>query len=291
VALDVARILALGPDRLAKTDISDQALEQLRASTIREIVVIGRRGPTEASFTTKELLALARTPGVDVVVRPEELQAGRTGPAAPVRKVEVLTELLGHRPGADRRITLRFLAAPTEIIGDGWVEGVRLCRTRLLTDEDGVVRAVPTGDFEELACRLVFRSVGYRGSPVPGLPFDDERGIVPNGDGRVIDPGTGDPVQGVYAAGWIKRGPSGSIGTNRKCAKDTVEHLLNDYRAGRLPVPSEPGDIADELPQHIGLGGWRLINDHELDAGRRQHRPRVKLVDLAELLAVARRDG
>ncbi|GAB3141435.1 FAD-dependent oxidoreductase [Amycolatopsis stemonae] len=277
VALDVARILATDPSRLASTDIADQALSQLRSSNVREVVVVGRRGPAEAAFTTKELLGLARTPGVDIVVRPEEL------PESSMSKVDLLAELAGKRPGADRRVTLRFLAAPTEITGDGWVEGVRLCRTRLVAEGDSV-RAIPTDDFEELACGLVFRSVGYRGSPVPGLPFDDARGVIPNDAGRV-------DVPGVYVAGWIKRGPSGVIGTNRKCARDTVEMLLDDYRDGRLPAPAEAGDVADELPRHIGLGGWRLINDHELDAGRQQRRPRVKLVDVDEMLAVARQDG
>ncbi|WP_020661468.1 FAD-dependent oxidoreductase [Amycolatopsis benzoatilytica] len=278
VALDVARILTADPERLAKTDIADPALAQLRSSSVREVVVVGRRGPVQAAFTTKELLGLARTPGADLVVRPEELPEpdGES-------KIDLLAELAGRRPSADRRVALRFLAAPTEITGDGWVEGVRLCRTRLVAD-NGVVRAIPTDDFEELACGLVFRSVGYRGSPLPGLPFDDRRGVIPNDAGRVA-------VPGVYATGWIKRGPSGVIGTNRKCARDTVGALLDDFREGRLPAPAEAGDIADVLPRHIDLGGWRRINDHEVDAGRRQRRPRVKLVDVAEMLAVARQDG
>lgn len=297
VALDVARVLLSDPGRLASTDIADEALARLRSSKVREVVIIGRRGPAQAAFTTKELLGLAQTPGIDVVVRGEELALDSAGVDAigdaagsvPLYKVGVLSELLARPLTSERRVSLRFLASPTEILGDGWVEGVRLRRNRLVADGSGGVRAEATDDVEELACSLVFRSVGYKGSPVDGLPFDADRGVIPNAGGRVVDPATGSPEPGAYVAGWIKRGPSGVIGTNRRCARETVANLLDDFDAGLLPAPDpSAGDIADELPDHVGLDGWRLIDDHERNAGRAQRRPRVKLVDVGEMLAVAR---
>ncbi|WP_435769048.1 FAD-dependent oxidoreductase [Nocardioides sp. SYSU DS0651] len=296
VALDVARVLASDPARLAGTDIADQALAQLRESKVREVVVVGRRGAAQAAFTTKELLSLTQTTGIDVVVRAEEIVLDDpTGQGLPEEgsveryKAALLAEVQGNPLAGGRRVTLRFLASPTQIVGDGWVEGIRLQRNRLVAGEDGAVRAQRTGDVEELECGLVFRSVGYKGAPVPGLPFDDRSGTVPNVAGRVTDPESGTPVSGLYVAGWIKRGPSGVIGTNKKCAKESVGHLLDDFREGRLsPTVAEVEDIASLLPEHVGLEGWRLIDAHETSAGREQRRPRVKLVDVDSMLAVAR---
>lgn len=296
VALDVARVLASDPDRLAGTDIADQALAQLRESKVREVVVVGRRGAAQAAFTTKELLSLTQTPGIDVVVRAEEIVVDDVtdqtlGDDGSVEryKAGLLAEVQGRPLSGGRRVTLRFLASPTEMTGDGWVESIRLQRNQLVAGEGGQVTAQATGDVEELACGLVFRSVGYRGSPVEGLPFDDRSGTVPNVAGRVTDPDSGAPLAGVYVSGWIKRGPSGVIGTNKKCAKETVGHLLDDFRGGRLAlVTPEVDDIASLLPEHVGLDGWRLIDAHETDAGREQRRPRVKLVDVDAMLAVAR---
>jgi ferredoxin--NADP+ reductase len=295
VALDVARVLASDPDRLAGTDIADQALAQLRESKVREIVVVGRRGAAQAAFTTKELLSLTQTAGIDVVVRAEEIvvdEASSQGlpdeGSVERYKADLLAEVQGNPLTGGRRVTLRFLASPTEVVGDGWVEAIRLQHNRLVAGEGGVVSAEPTGDVEELACGLVFRSVGYRGTPVPGLPFDERAGTIPNVAGRVTDPESGAPLVGLYVSGWIKRGPSGVIGTNKWCAKESVGHLLDDFREGRLVAAGEAGDIAGLLPEHVGLDGWQLIDAHETSAGREQRRPRVKLVDVDSMLAVAR---
>jgi len=296
VALDVARILTSDPESLARTDIADHALAQLRESRIREVVVVGRRGPTEAAFSVPELLGLADTPGVDIVARPGELaidkatlaRIGDPASSMPWYKVRLLEELGTATPNADRRIVLRFLASPTEIVGDGWVEGVRLGLNRLV-ERDGTVVAEPTGDAEELACGLVLRAVGYRGQPLEGLPFDDARGVIPNLAGRVMASGTGEPVPGVYVAGWIKRGPSGVIGTNKRCARETVASLFDDWVEGRLPDPTkDTADVEALLPDHIDLGGWRQIDQAERRLGKEQRRPRVKLVEVSGLLAAAR---
>jgi len=293
VALDVARILVSDPEALARTDIADHALEQLRKSTVKEVVVVGRRGPLEAAFTTKELLGLAETPAADLVVRPEELRLSEDQIAAAgersvaLYKVELMAELGTRTPSHERRITLRFLASPDEIRGDGWVESVRLTRNELVADQGRTV-ARPTGDVEELACGLVFRSVGYRGRGIAGLPFDEARGIIPNEAGRILDPESGAVLAGLYVAGWIKRGPSGVIGTNKRCARETVTQLLADLEAGRLPALTDDRDVAESVPGHLDLEGWKAIDDYERSEGKAQRRPRVKLTDVAHMLEVAR---
>lgn len=296
VALDVARILTSDPDSLARTDIADHALAQLRESRIREVVVVGRRGPTEAAFSVPELLGLAETPGVDLVVRPDELvideaTAARIGDRASSGswyKVRLLEELGTATPTKDRRIVLRFLASPLEILGDGRVEGLRLGLNRLTT-RAGTVVAEPTGDDEELACGLVLRSVGYRGQQIDGLPFDAHRGVIPNDAGRILEASTNDPAPGMYVTGWIKRGPRGVIGTNKRCAHETVASLFDDFVEGRLPIPTKDASSVEELfPDHIDLDGWRRIDKTERRLGKDQRRPRVKMVELSGLLAAAR---
>ncbi|MER8234208.1 FAD-dependent oxidoreductase [Streptomyces sp. NPDC094049] len=275
VALDVARVLTADPERLARTDISDRALDALRASRVREVVVLGRRGPAEAAFTLPELLAVAALDDIDVLVegRPADLPADATP------KTRVLAEIAARprRPG--RRLVLRFLAAPARVVGDDRVTGLAVARTALHS-RSGRVRAVPTGDEEILGASLVLRAVGYRARPVPGLPFDEDTGTVPHDRGRVSP--------GVYVAGWIKRGPTGFIGTNKSCAQETVEALLDDWDAGRLTDPAVPAADRPAPPDAVGLDGWRAIDASERAAGAAEGRPRVKLVDRERLLAAAR---
>lgn len=295
VAIDVARVLCSDPATLERTDIADPALEALRGSKVSEVVIVGRRGPTQAAFTTPELMGLAALQGIDIMVAPDEVEpsftyesdsAGSSFQTGPLKN-ELLRDLSQRPSGADRRITFRFLRTPVEILGEEKVEGVRLVRNDLVR-EDGHVVARPTGETEDLACGLVLRAVGYRAAPVPGLPFDEHRSVLPHVDGRVVDPSTGEPILGVYATGWIKRGPSGVIGTNKKCARDTVDRLLDDFSEGLLPAPTVADDVVSLLPDAIQADAWRAIDAHERAAGRAVARPRVKLLEIERMLEVAR---
>ncbi|MFF5636867.1 FAD-dependent oxidoreductase [Streptomyces sp. NPDC012825] len=279
VALDVARILTADPDALARTDISDRALAALRTSRVREVVVLGRRGPAEAAFTLPELIALAALDAVDVLVEgwPEGLPADATP------KTAVLAELAARTPvPGRRRIVLRFLTGPARIEGDDRVTGLTVVRNELRRADDGTVRAVPTTYTETLETSLVLRAVGYRAEPVPGLPFDTGTGTVPHERGRV--------EPGVYVTGWIKRGPTGFIGTNKSCAQETVTTLLDDLEAGLLTAPAGP-PVTPARPDAVDLDGWRAIDAAERAEGRAQGRPRVKLADREDLLATARRSA
>ncbi|MFF5761359.1 FAD-dependent oxidoreductase [Streptomyces tanashiensis] len=267
VALDVARILTADPDALARTDISDRALAALRTSRVREVVVLGRRGPAEAAFTLPELLALAALDTVDVLVEgpPADVPEG-TDPRA-----GVLAELAARTPvPGRRRIVLRFRTRPARIVGDDRVTGLTVERTGPRAGEDA----------ETIETSLVLRAIGYRARPVPGLPFDETTGTVPHERGRVRP--------GVYVTGWIKRGPSGFIGTNKSCAQETVSALLDDLEAGLLTAPAGDGPPAGGHPDAVGLDGWRAIDARERAEGGLQGRPRVKIVDREALLAAAR---
>jgi ferredoxin--NADP+ reductase len=285
-------MLALAPDELAPTDTADHAIAALRHSTVKEIVVLGRRGPVQAAFTTPELRELGDLAGADIVVREEDLRLDDRSAAlvasgdldATVKRNLELLELYASRAsrGAPRRIELRFLASPVEIVGDGRVEAVRVVGNQLVWS-DGSPRAKATSEIELIETGLVLRSVGYRGAPIRGVPFDDRSATIPNDSGRIVDATTGASVPGLYAAGWIKRGPSGVIGTNKKCANETVERLLEDLRGGVLPIPSVDADelairLAERGVQVVDYGGWEAIDAHERGLGAEYGRPRVKLV-------------
>ena len=298
VALDVARMLALTREELAPTDAADAAIEALAGSGVREIVVVGRRGPVQASWTPTELQELGELAGADVLVDPAELELDPASEAELAsasnlvqRNVEILREFAARTPSSKaRRIRLRFRLSPVAILGSERVEAVELVRNRLEAGAGGRVRAVPTDEREVLPCGLVFRSVGYHGLPIPGVPFDEGSGTIPNEAGRVLGSG-GAPLPGIYCAGWIKRGPTGVIGTNKKDATETVDALLEDARSGRLPQPAA-GSL-DELLAERGVevvtyAGWEAIDAVERARGAEQGRPRVKLCSWDELLATAR---
>jgi len=288
VALDVARMLVLTHAELAVTDIADHALAAFDRSHIREVVVVARRGPAQAAFTNPELLELGQLTDADVVVDPDEVAiADRVpDPAADTtarRNVEILRGY-GARPatGHHRRVALRFLLSPVELRGDGRVESVELVRNALEAAPDGSLRARASDERVQLEAQAVFRAIGYRGTPLAGVPFDEERGVIANEGGRVR--------RGEYVVGWAKRGPSGVIGTNKKDANDTVDRLLEDLAAGRLLDPEPIGDEALETfvrkrqPALVDYEGWVRIDRHEQTLGVPAGRPRVKLTRLEELL-------
>src|SRR5438067_2715167 len=284
VALDVARMLALTPEELGPTDTADAAIAAICGASIREIVVVGRRGPAQAAFTTPELSELGELAGADVIVDPADLEGAEPKDTNSQRNVGVLREFASRVPaGKSKRIVLRFFASPVAILGEQRVEGVELVRNTL----DADLRAVPSDERETLPCGLVFRSVGYRGVELPGVPFDERSGTIANEGGRV--------APGVYVAGWIKRGPTGVIGTNKKDATETVELLLSDAAAGRLqPKPEATAAAVDALLAERGVrvveyAGWTAIDELERAAGEKSGRPRVKLCSWDELLAAAER--
>src|SRR5215211_6914954 len=301
VALDVARMLALTTDELATTDIADHALEALADSGVEEIVVLGRRGPLQAAYTNPELKELGEMQAADVIVDREEakldelsqaqIDAGEVDKTRRVN-VETVQEYAQRKPhGHPRRIVLRFLVSPVEILGDDRVEGIRVVHNKLEKSGDRLA-ARPSDETEEIECGLVLRSVGYRGEPFAGLPFDEKRGTLSNDGGRITHADTGEPLTGAYTAGWIKRGPSGVIGTNKKDAQETVNLLLEDMREGKLPEPSAEVDelieaLHERHPDVVDYAGWELIDEHERKLGEPHGRPRVKLTRAEELLDVA----
>lgn len=295
VAMDVARILALTTDELAKTDIADHALEVLDQSSIREIVVLGRRGPAQAAFTNPEILEMGELADADVVVDPGHceldpdsrkwLEEFADGTAK--RNVEILTDLSGRAPaGKRKRVVFEFLASPIEVLGTDTVEGLVVGRNELVANDDGSLAARDTGERQTLECGLLLRSIGYRGVELPGVPFDERAGRIPNDGGHVLR--DGEPVLGEYATGWIKRGPSGVIGTNKKDAQETVDALFADAQAGRMLDPAKPGAIEELLPPDVvSYDAWEAIDAAEKAAGEPHGRPRVKLTRVGELLEAA----
>jgi ferredoxin/flavodoxin---NADP+ reductase len=300
VAIDVARMLVLEPRELALTDTADHALPELAAAQIEEVVVIGRRGPAQAAFTTPELRELRELTRAEIHVDPVEAELDphserwleESGDATAKRNVRLLREYAALAPaGKSHRISLRFLRSPLAVLGDaetGPVTGLRLGRNRIEPDGRGGVRAVATGEVEELPCGLILRSIGYRGRPVGDVPFDAARGLIRNVGGRVCDE-EARSHRGEYVVGWIKRGPSGVIGTNKKDATDTVARIAEDAEAGALaqPLKHERDWLRARVPTVVEWSGWRAIDERERRTGAPQGRPRVKLVTLPELRAAA----
>jgi ferredoxin--NADP+ reductase len=294
VALDVARILVTDPDVLATTDIADHALKSLHDRGVEEVLIVGRRGPLQAPFTTLELRELGDLEGlgdVDVIVDPADLSdisdadveaAGKT-----VRNnIKVLRGYAEREPrGAKRRIVFRFRTSPIEIKGDGRVESIVLGRNELV-DDNGRIVAKDTGEREEVPAQLVVRAVGYRGVPTPGLPFDERSGTIPHADGRI------EGSRNEYVVGWIKRGPTGVIGSNKKDSQETVDTLLADLAGADLAdVDAEHSEalvewLLSRQPKLITDDHWKLIDEYERSAGQEGGRPRVKVTSVAELLRI-----
>jgi len=295
VAVDVARILAKSPDELAGTDIADHALAELRRSKVKEIYLLGRRGAAQAAFTNPEVKELGELAGADVTAVPSEValdpfseaELAQEDDAATRKKIAILQDYARReRTGKEKLLTIRFLVSPLELLGDdrGQVRAMRVAKNRLVRGADGSLKAEPTGESEELPVGLVFRSVGYQGLPIPGLPFEQRRGLIPNEKGRAL-PGT-------YVSGWIKRGPSGVIGTNKPDAAETATTMLEDAAAGAMLAPSA-GDIEPLLrsrqPDLVTWTDWVKLNEAEASAGKAAGRSRVKLTRVTEMLAAIRK--
>ena len=301
VAIDVARILCLSPEELRATDMADYAIEALSRSHVRDVFLLGRRGPAQAAFTNPEIKELSELADCDVIVEPSEMVLDEISKQAVAdahdraleRKVELLQSFAAREPvGRLRRLYLRFLVSPVELEddGNGHVAGMRLVRNRLVRSETGTISAEPTGVTEELRTGLVFRSVGYRGAELPGVPFQERWGVVLNAHGRVLDPETQQPIPGEYVTGWIKRGPSGVIGTNKPDSAETVQLMLEDAAAGRTFQPdADAGDpehrlVRDRQPKCVSFGDWCRLDAMELERGREESRPRVKFTSVDKML-------
>jgi ferredoxin--NADP+ reductase len=305
VAADVTRLLTRNVDELARTDVADHALEALRESRVEEVVVLGRRGPAQAAFTSSELRELGHMDGVGLVVDRADAELDpvsqrwldEEGTFTARKNVELLSEFAANPPSPDaaRRIVLRFLRSPVEIRGAERVEAVAVGRNEIVQADDGALRPRSVGDeAETIECGLVLRSVGYQAVPLPDVPFDERSFVLPNDRGRVRDP-DGRPFPGVYAVGWIKRGPTGILGTNKRDADETVDRVAEDLASGAL----EPRDLPDageieailegRKPDLVTADGWRAIDARELEMGEEAQRPRVKLASREELLSATSR--
>ncbi len=302
VAVDVARILCRTREELFTTDIADYALEALSRSRIKEVYLLGRRGPAQAAFTNPEIKELGELGGADIEVRAEEVALDPLSRAAveksqdraTLKKVEILQGYALQKPsGKPQTLVVRFLVSPVELIGDaqGRVQTLRLVRNELYATETGAIQPRATNQFEELPVGLVFRSVGYRGVPLPGVPFNDTWAVILNNKGRVLDPDTKQFLVGAYAAGWIKRGPSGVIGTNKPDAGETVECMFEDLSQGAILAPAYPTAAAAEAlarqrqPNFVSYADWLKLNEIEVARGRAQGRPRLKFTRVADMLA------
>jgi ferredoxin--NADP+ reductase len=303
VAMDVARILAKTPEELESTDIADHALEALRTSRVREIYVLGRRGPAQAAFTNPEIKELGELEDAEIVVDPTEATlddlsraaVAAEGDRSTQRNIEILKEYSLRQPERkSRRIIMRFLVSPVELIGTARVEAIKLVKNVLVQADDGSLRPRATDETETIPVGLVFRSIGYKGMALPGVPFDERGGVIPNQQGRVTDPQTQAAVPGLYAVGWIKRGPSGVIGTNKPDAVETVERLLEDARTGQLLAPTQTERRAIEAllnargVDYDTYADWQALDALEQVNGAALGRPRLKFSRVADMLAAVK---
>ena len=300
VALDVTRALCKDPDALDKTDMADYAVAALRKSKVTDIHILGRRGPSQANFTPKELREVAELPGVDMVVDPADLKANQVGTfedelaaKKAARNVELFSEFSKRTPAKKNKcVHIHFFVSPVKVEGEERVEGLRLERNRLEPKGERL-SAVGTDEFERLEIGLLLRSVGYRSKPLPGVPFDDKLGVISNIGGRVIDE-NGEVVAGEYTSGWVRRGPSGVIGTNKLDAEETVGHLLEDLH--RLPLAQQPEpEAVNRLldrkgVRYVTLRDWQRIARTERRNGGRKHRRALKFASVEAMLDAANLD-
>ena len=305
VAMDVARILVKSADELRSTDIADHALAALAESKIKQVYIIARRGPAQAKFTNVEIREFGHLSTADVIVDSAELKLDAASSAAVQDKtsaqknldyLHAFSEI--NDTGKPRKVYIRFLLSPVEIMAeDGKIAAIILEKNYLRPTTSGYINAEGTGEYETIPCNMVLRSVGYRGLALPGVPYNERRGIIPNAFGRVIN-NVGDDghdeqtIPGEYVVGWAKRGPTGVIGTNKPDAVETVNSLLEDMRAGRLEGAPEPDPdcvvnlLESRAIRYVTADDWQVLNKLELDKGKEQERPRVKFTDLNEMFDI-----
>ena len=300
VAMDVVRILARTKQELHETDIADYALEELSQNQVKRIYVLGRRGPAQSAFTNPEIKELGEMLDAEVIVSPDEVALDEHSRAyidsgqdrTATRNVEILTEYSKQVPqGKKCQIIMRFLVSPVEIIGTDSVEAIKIVKNELYETENGSLRPRATDQYETLPVQLVFRSVGYRGVPLPDVPFYDRWGTIPNDKGRVLTAhDSGVSVTGNYVVGWIKRGPSGIIGTNKPDSVETATMLLEDVQTGKLFTPSQPARSALEQRlhernvQYVTYEDWLILDKLEQERGAAVNRPRVKFSRVPAML-------
>ncbi len=305
VAMDVVRVLGRGLAELAKTDIAEYALNVLRKSAVKDVYLLGRRGAAQAAFTNPEIRELAEldSEGTDLVVQPNELELDDANRSFMEEHADEPTHqrnmdtLLAQIPKGEghqsRKIRAQFFVSPVEVLGKDRVEGLRLEKNRLIRDDKGNYKAQGTGVYEEIPCQMVFRSIGYKGHALPGVPFDERDGIIPNREGRVLDSAAKAVLPRVYVAGWIKRGPSGVIGTNKPDSVATVEAMLADVEqlqslnGVRVDPDAVPALLAQKNIKAVTFDNWKRIDVVEITAGKKIGKPREKLTTIPELLEAA----
>ena len=300
VAMDVARILAKSAAELKTSDIADHALAALEQSNIKRVYVVARRGPAQSKFTNVEIREFGHLDVADVIVDKAELRLDAASSASvqddtsAQKNMDYLNAYseMGST-GKPHQVFFRFLLSPVEIIGDdGKIVAVKLEKNRLRPTNTGYINSEGTGEFETIECGMVLRSVGYKGLPLPGVPYNERRGTIPNDVGRIVDPATEKPLYGEYVVGWAKRGPTGVIGTNKPDSIETVNSLLDDLRSGKItPATNADPDavtalLAQRNVRYVSIAEWRVLRDMEVAKGVEEGRPRVKFTDRAEMLAI-----
>ncbi len=297
VAVDVARLLSLSRDELWASDAADYAVEALSKSRVKVVHLLGRRGPAQAAFSNPEIKELGELADADLITRADETQLDELSAAsiaddrAAKAKVDILQSYTAERPHTrPRQLNLRFLVSPVELFGDdGRVTKMKLVRNTLVASETGTLSAKAIDQFEELPVGLVFRSVGYRGLALPAVPFNERWGVILNERGRVIDPENKQPIVGLYTSGWIKRGPSGVVGTNKPDSVESVTCMLEDLSTGSILQPacadgaSVAKFIGDRRPDYFTYADWQRLDELEQANGKACGRPRLKFTRIADM--------
>jgi ferredoxin/flavodoxin---NADP+ reductase len=298
VAIDVARLLCLTREELLASDAAEYAVEALSRSQIKTVYLLGRRGPAQAAFSNPEIKEVGELVEADIVTHADETRLDEVSAASIAddrsgkAKVEILQSYAAERPlNKPRRLNLRFLVSPVELFGDanGHVAQMKLVRNTLVASETGSLSAKPTDQYEDVDVGLVFRSVGYRGVPLPDVPFNDRWGVILNERGRVIDPGPKQPIVGLYTSGWIKRGPSGVVGTNKPDSVETVTCMLEDFSTGSILQPANASAasaekfISERKPDYFSYADWKRLDEMEQAKGKACGRPRAKFTSVDEM--------